>query len=591
MDKKELLKRWALAYTEPSLFYIPWRKRKSYIKYRVKIYFKIKTGVDSEGNPIYSNLSNTQKYKTIMGVFDPDGNLIYCSAYRRNGNVINNYAHTIWLYNLTPGKYTIQCLQYGIGVGIGSSGNIMTFTVPAIINQSQITNNNSSALSPTLEFYYYFNYAGLIFSADVTLCDLGDITIGTDLFDTFTETVEPPGYGECKSAYEAAAKSIGLEDWKFTNEKYMQTIINQIGDNEYVTIPRAYECDGPIYYSYPTLHVVYTDGITEEEITSINFAGYISDSSEYWLTCLNNNLEYDMETQVKYTPTFDNQSYRWVGTALSGTSGAFTNYYADDVSNLIFSNPDVRGSIGGYIAGVGSIGTGGASASPLRYKNCTVKDVSLSIGSTSGKMAVYDTDGSAKDYYYGKPYLSINWNIEGKKRKWSSYDDYYDASTETASSVSALISQKISHAQASASRVAQKYKANNDFDTISFNGQISQYPLAALFGDIPAGKTLARHYNKPPSSGKQLEVVVDESRKIVGIKWNRPWGQTTDNREDRYLRPMLDQYLADLSEYDNDGAYKNTKMWIPIYDGYGTSKYIFMRQNIVEVNTGVIPNR
>ena len=25
MDKKELLKRWALAYTEPSLFYVPWK--------------------------------------------------------------------------------------------------------------------------------------------------------------------------------------------------------------------------------------------------------------------------------------------------------------------------------------------------------------------------------------------------------------------------------------------------------------------------------------------------------------------------------------------------------------------------------------
>lgn len=591
MDKKELLKRWALAYTEPSLFYIPWRKRKPNIKYRVKIYFKIKTGVDSEGNPIYSNLSNTQKSRTIMGVFDPDGNLIYCSAYRRNGNIINNYAHTIWLYNLTPGKYTIQCLQYGIGVGMGSSGNIMTFTIPAVINQSQITNNNSSALSPTLEFYYYFNYAGLIFSADVTLCDLGDITIGTDLFDTFAETVEPPGYGECKSAYEAAAKSIGLEDWEFTNEKYMQTIINQIGDNAYVTIPGAYECDGPLYYSYPTLHVAYTDGINEEEITSINFAGYIDDSSEYWLTCQGNNLEYDMETQVKYTPNADNVGYAFYACKLSGTSGAFTNYYADNVKNLLKANPDIRGSIGDYIAGVGCIGTGGASASPLRYKNCTVKNVSLSIGSTSGKMTVYDSDGSHADYSYGKPYLMISWDIEGERRKSQTYHDYYDASTETENSLSALLSKKISHAQAATSRLATKYKANNDFDTISFYGQISQYPLAALFGDIPAGKTLCRHYTPPPSSGKQLEVVVDESRKTVGIKWNRPWGQTTDNREDRYLRPMLDKYLADLSEYDNDGAYKNTRMWIPIYDGYDTSKYIFMRQNIVEVNTGVIPNR
>ena len=562
------------------------------MNYNVRINLKIKTGVDSDNNPQYSNLSNTQKAQTIMGVFDPNGKLIYCSAYKRNGKLYNSYSHTIYLYNLVPGNYTVQCLQYGIGVGVGISGNIMSFTVPDDYDRSTDANNNYGVIStPEKTFDYIFGLSGLIFSADVTLCDLGDTTISTSLFDTFKETVEPPGYGECKTAYESAARSIGKEDWEFTNEKYMQTIINQIGDNAYVTIPGAYGCDGPIYYSYPTLHVAYTDGIAEEEITSINFAGYMGDSSEYWLTCLSNNLEYDMETQVKYTPTFDNKSYRWVGTALSGTSGAFTNYYADDVSNLIFSNPDIRGSIGDYIAGVGCIGTGGASASPLRYKNCTVKDVSLSIGSTSGRMAVYDTDGSANSYYYGKPYLTINWNMEGEKRKSSSYNDYYDASTETENSVSALISKKISHAQASASRVAQKYKSNNDFDTISFGGQIYQYPLAALFGDIPAGKTLARHYNKPPSSGKQLEVVVDESRKTVGIKWNRPWGQTTDNREDRYLRPMLDKYLADLSEYDNDGAYKNTRMWIPIYDGYNTSKYIFMRQNIIEVNTSVIPNR
>ena len=31
MDKKELLKRWALAYTEPSLFYVPWRENKEIV--------------------------------------------------------------------------------------------------------------------------------------------------------------------------------------------------------------------------------------------------------------------------------------------------------------------------------------------------------------------------------------------------------------------------------------------------------------------------------------------------------------------------------------------------------------------------------
>lgn len=63
MDKKELLKRWTLAYTEPSLFYIPWRENKE----------------------IYVRISNTYgdndawryvKSNEIGGIFSPDGKLV-----------------------------------------------------------------------------------------------------------------------------------------------------------------------------------------------------------------------------------------------------------------------------------------------------------------------------------------------------------------------------------------------------------------------------------------------------------------------------------------------------------------------------------
>ena len=56
MDKKELLKRWALAYTEPSLFYIPWKN-------------------DKEGR--ISINSGSSYYTTIIGgIFTLDGKLI-----------------------------------------------------------------------------------------------------------------------------------------------------------------------------------------------------------------------------------------------------------------------------------------------------------------------------------------------------------------------------------------------------------------------------------------------------------------------------------------------------------------------------------
>lgn len=570
--------------------YHPWRQYSNAVKYSVTIYLKIKTGVDSGGNPTYSNLSNTQKYKTIMGVFDPDGNLIYCSAYRRNGNVTNSYAHIIRLSNLTPGNYTVQCLQYGIGVGVGSSGNIMTFTVPTDFDRSQAANNNYGYISPpTLEFYYYFNYAGLIFSADVNLVDVGNLRVETDLFKTYSMTVQAPTYAECKALYEPAAKEIGKEDWEYTNEQYMECILRNIGNgNEGALIPGADECDGQIQYSYPILHVKYTDGVTEENVASVDFSGYISDASAYWLTCMQNNLDYNMDAQDKYS-TGDNLYYKSVGAELAGTSGSFKRYYCDNVANLHYTLPDVYGWLGDYIANVGCT-PASAQAYALRYKNCKVDNISMAVSSTRGSMAVYDDSGSSSSYSYSKAYLNINWSIAGKLRKCSS-TIYERAEAETEKTVASLIAKKIANAVSCASKAAQKYKQNNDYNDVSYNGQIYQYPLAALFGKIPAGRTLARHFNPPPETGKQCEVVVNKSHMTVGVAWNSPWQQSTDNEDDRYLRPMLDNYLADLSAYDPDGQYNNTSMWIGLYDGYNTSRYMFLRQNIVEVNTGVIPNR
>lgn len=64
MDKKELLKRWALAYTEPSLFYIPWRENK-------EIYVRILNmyGDDDAWRYVKSN-------EIVGGIFSPDGKLV-----------------------------------------------------------------------------------------------------------------------------------------------------------------------------------------------------------------------------------------------------------------------------------------------------------------------------------------------------------------------------------------------------------------------------------------------------------------------------------------------------------------------------------
>ena len=61
MDKKELLKRWALAYTEPSLFYVPWKKKEK------EGYLRI----------VCSSIASYDESNTIIGgIFDLNGKLI-----------------------------------------------------------------------------------------------------------------------------------------------------------------------------------------------------------------------------------------------------------------------------------------------------------------------------------------------------------------------------------------------------------------------------------------------------------------------------------------------------------------------------------
>ena len=66
MDKKELLKHWSLAYTEPSLFYIPWREKSQDIEVVFYNHF-------SGDNDRYAYDTNN----VIGGVFSLDGKFIY----------------------------------------------------------------------------------------------------------------------------------------------------------------------------------------------------------------------------------------------------------------------------------------------------------------------------------------------------------------------------------------------------------------------------------------------------------------------------------------------------------------------------------
>lgn len=96
MDKKELLKRWALAYTEPSLFYVPWKKskKKPYYEY-VTIVFKYAIPTFSSKDwarvPVFGvYLVNDDKSETLVystALYDEDNHLI------RNGIVTDSTSY------------------------------------------------------------------------------------------------------------------------------------------------------------------------------------------------------------------------------------------------------------------------------------------------------------------------------------------------------------------------------------------------------------------------------------------------------------------------------------------------------------------
>ena len=599
MDKKELLKRWALAYTEPSLFYVPWRKRKLYIKYCVKIYFKIKTGVDSEGNPTYRNLSNIEKASTIMGIFDPDGTLIYCSAYRRNGVLRNNYSHQVSL-SLAPGTYTIQCLQYGIGVGCGPSDNIMSFTVPdpKDYDRTADANNNYGYInSPSISFEYIMGMSGLLFDIDVQLESVGKVYWDTNRLKTCSCTWNPPSYGEAKAAYEAKAAEIGHPEWEFNEQKYMQCIFGQIGSGYGGYTVQSYaHCDSSLYYSWPIMHISFMEGDNTTPIQDIDFSGYNNQGTQFaqYFACIKNGVAYNSETQHKYeiaNESINYANYLSNSTALlNNSSGAWTMYYIDDVPGIFNrADPEVIATVGDERTEARAICQ---SSRIPRLHSPQLENTNIRTNYyIDYAPTIYDSSGSGQSYATGKHLgFKLSWNISGSRRVVGT-ESFLGDTAEDGTTFAQLMAQKMSNASSASAKAWEKYQSVTD-DRAGSQGCSFYYPIAALFGHIPKGTLMSRHFNPPPSSYKYCEGVYYSQNSDVGVKWTPRYEPTTETivDENNYYYFSLDNYMTDLSEYDPDGNYNDSKYWIDLSkeDEYSNALY-FMRQNIIDVNTAAIP--
>lgn len=586
----------------PYGIYHPWRQKtwaETETKYRVVIYFKIKTGVDSSGNPTYRNLSNIEKASTIMGIFDSDGTLIYCSARRRNGALINSYSHQVSL-SLSPGAYTIQCLQYGIGVGRGPSDNIMSFTVPDLkdYDRTADANNNYGYInSPSISFDYIMGMSGLLFDIDVQLESIGNIYWDTDRLKTCSCIWNPPTYGEAKSAYDAKAAEIGHPEWEFNEQKYMQTIFGQIGSGYGGYTVQSYtHCDSPLYYSWPIMHISFMEGDNTTPIQDIDFSGYNSQGTQFaqYFACVKNGVTYNSEAQHKYE--IANQSGNFAGylsnsiALLNNSSGAWAMHYIDDVPGIFNrADPEVTASVGDLW--IDASARCQSSRIP-RIHSPQLENTNIRTNYyIDYAPTIYDSSGSGQSYATGKHLgFKLSWNISGSRRVVGT-ESFFGDTAEDGTTFVQLMAQKMSNASSASAKAWEKYQSVTD-DRAGSQGCSFYYPIAALFGHIPKGTLMSRHFNPPPSSYKHCEGVYYSANGDVGVKWAPQYGPTTETipDENNYYYFSLDNYMTDLSEYDPDGNYNDSKYWIDLSkeDKYSNALY-FMRQNIIDVNTAAIP--
>ena len=123
MDKKELLKRWALAYTEPSLFYVPWGKRQNPYGEYITVQFETLecTFEDWQRDPVFAvyKADDTEYENPVYctALYDNDNNLVRNGIIqRRFFYVCDEYGSASTRVILPSGKYKIKMLCSGGGM-------------------------------------------------------------------------------------------------------------------------------------------------------------------------------------------------------------------------------------------------------------------------------------------------------------------------------------------------------------------------------------------------------------------------------------------------------------------------------------------
>lgn len=255
--------------------YHPWRQYEE-LRVSVRIYLVFRTGTDSSGNSIYSNIPYTGNEGPIMAIYDSNNTMIYCSAYYvNNGTYLYNTIRSDFKVNLLPGTYTIKCLSLGKGLYLGESGQSMSFTVPSAgsryVDPStggyNKYNNYGNISTPSITVRYLFDYEGLTFEYECK-----PVSVGRDLRNIpgvkkYTYTY--PSYEDTLAI--AAEYGLTKETWTF---------------NKYLTNCRYYTNRYIPYEESLRLHDIYNEehwvhAYIHKGLESVEYRGSVNITNAY----------------------------------------------------------------------------------------------------------------------------------------------------------------------------------------------------------------------------------------------------------------------------------------------------------------------
>lgn len=567
--------------------YHPWRQYNE-VLYSVTIYLQ-SAFVNKSGEIIYNSVPSISLRNTVIAVYDSNDVMIYCSAYKYKGNINNNLNSPIYLYNMPSGTYKIKCLQYGIGLEESMLGNELKFVVPESTDRSSLPNNNYGHISsPNISVQYLFGISGLYFTAESKLESVGGYFYVNQNINSWKIECKAPSYDSCETIYNTTAESVGVSS-RYSQRDYM---FDMTREPPPITDEYRFRF-GDRYQLISKIKAVFVSNGQETNVATIDLKDYVSEgavkAAEYWKVCDYNNIAYDPDTyyENQYGIGWDLQI-----SGITSTDGSYEAYtFMTAFCGIINSKKDcnvvVTGGMGAY-NGISNADTdfnyqinNVRMTMPVTYPQTTING--KKYDSSSMMWLNITTELNLDRYMYGSQALQKEIYSHGSKYENTPKEQYENNLPKVAEHRNAFYDKYLQPA-------FDHYHIDPNDDVPWVKSVTKQYeykyPISAMFGKLTDDKSMYPIII-PPTSSDIPEPIAILTGGGTGLYWGLDAYNVLINEqgERKELRPMLKGYTANLSEYDPNNQCDNPSMWVNYDDNA-----IFLRQNLIEIDTDSIPN-